>query len=145
MSPATRPATALLAPRRSPPEARMRPHERAPVQIANGAKIPKGKARRPSARARVAPRSLIRRASLPELPAAQEDVQDRADAPDERDHDPQHLPEPAQVLSVDDVDHAQDESNGVQKDREQDLDNQLHHARASRFTMAWSGLGMRGQ
>ena len=55
------------------------------------------------------------------------------------------MPEADEVLPVDDVDHAQDESNGVQEDREQDLDNQLDHARASRFTMAWSGLGMRGQ
>src|SRR5947209_20441798 len=62
----------------------------------------------------------------PELAAAQQDVQDRADAPEEADDDPQHLGDAAHVPPVDDVDDGQDERNGVEEDREQDLDEELH-------------------
>ena len=35
-----------------------------------------------------------------------------------------------------------DERDRMQKDREQDLDDELDHVRASRLTVACSGLGM---
>src|SRR5207302_10846166 len=98
-----------------------------PLQMAKGANTPNGSASRPSTRALVAARSLIRSATSPELAATQEDVEDRADAPEEGDDDPQQLREPAQLLAVDDVDHAEDEGDRVQKDREHDLDDEFDH------------------
>src|SRR5438876_3295405 len=75
----------------------------------------------------------------PQLAAAEDEVEDGADPPEEGDDDPQDLPQPAQVLAVDDVDHAEHEGDGVEKDREQDFDDELDHLIA-----AWSGLGTRG-
>src|SRR5437588_3259332 len=63
----------------------------------------------------------------PEPAVAQQDVQDRADAPDERDDDPDHLFRAAQVGAADDVDHAQDPGDRVEKDRQEDLDDELEH------------------
>src|SRR2546429_9079817 len=98
-----------------------------PLQMAKGANTPNGSASRPSIRALVAPRSLIRSATSPELAATQEDVEDRADTPEEGDDDPQQLREPAQLLAVDDIDHAEDEGDRGQKDPEHDLDDEFDH------------------
>src|SRR5881296_2426964 len=126
--PATRPAVALASPRRSPPDARIRRSERAPLTIAKGAKMPKGSASRPSTRALVAARSLTVSAGHQSFPPPQHDVENRADAPEEADDDPQELRQPAHVLAVDDVDHRKHEGDRVQEDRQQHLDDELDHS-----------------
>src|SRR5579864_8103782 len=95
-----------------------------PAQIANGARMPNKRLSKPSTRALVAELSLV---TSPEGPAPEEQIEDRADAPEEGDDDPQELGEAAHVLAVDDVDHAQDEGDGVEEDREQDLGDELQH------------------
>src|SRR5690348_15457061 len=140
--PATRPAVALVAPRSSPCDARMRSSERVALTIANGPKMPNGRASRPSTRALVAARSLMGSGASPELAApAKEQIKDGPDAPGEGDDDPEDLPETAHVLAVDDVDHGEDVRNRMEKDREQDLNQQLHHD----FTAACNGVAIRGQ
>src|SRR5712691_340285 len=85
---AMRPAAALVAPRSSPSDARMRSRERVALMIANGATMPNGSASRPSTRALVAARSLMGSGASPELAAAaEEQIKDRTDAPREGDDD----------------------------------------------------------
>src|SRR5437773_6531848 len=128
--PAIRPAVALAVPRSSPRESRMRRNDCAPLKMANGAKTPKGSASRPRTRALVAARSLTASGFSPELAAAKQDVEDRADAPDEADDDPQELRHPAHVLAVDDVDHREHKGDRVQEDRQHHLDEELDHSDA---------------
>src|SRR5438552_5134770 len=90
-----------------------------------------GVARRPSGSSLAAEGAPTSSGGLPELSAAQEQVEDWADAPEEADDDPQHLRHSAHVLAVDDVDHAKDERDGVEEDRQQDLDDELDHAAPS--------------
>src|SRR5712691_1620050 len=127
--PATRPAIADAPPRSTPFDARMRRRERAPDQIAKGAKMPNGRLSRPRTNARVAARSLMRARvprRSPEGAVAQEEVKDGADPPDEGDDDPHDLLHAAHVGAPDDVDDAKDPGNRMQKDRQQDLDQKLH-------------------
>src|SRR5205814_10231606 len=71
--------------------------------------------------------SLEHRA-LPEPSPADQDVEDRADAPDQADQDPDQLLEAGEVIAPEDVDEGQDERDGVQEDRDQDLEQKLHCA-----------------
>src|SRR5260221_14722081 len=107
MRPPAGPAAAEASPFKAPAEARIRRSELIPAQMAKGAKMPNGNARRPSTSARVAERSLAGAiTSLPEGSPGQKDVEDRADSPEERDDDPEDLAQSAHVLATDDVDHA---------------------------------------
>src|SRR5216684_4835149 len=93
-TPATSPTPADARPVRDPSEARIRRRERAPDQMANGANIPNHIPRRPRTSARVAPRSRVLRSSIissPERTVRQKQIEDRADAPQERDDDPNQL------------------------------------------------------
>src|SRR4029077_11109397 len=87
-----------------------------------------GRGFRTTARADRAPGPWSPRGLSPELAATQQHVKDRADAPQKRDQDPQELPQAGQVLAVDDVDHAEDKGERMQKEREQDLDDELHRS-----------------
>src|SRR5215510_3234774 len=62
----------------------------------------------------------------PHLAATDQDVQDGADAPDEGYDRPDKLLQTGQVSAAEHVDQAEHERNGMQKDRQQDLDQQLH-------------------
>src|SRR5579864_893429 len=123
IDPATRPPAAAAEPASSPCDARIRYRDLAPLNTANGARIPNGRASTPRTSARVAPRSLMCRGRSPEAAAAQDEVEDGADAPEEGDHNPQDLLQARQVRAADDVDHAQHESHRMQKDRKQHLDD----------------------
>src|SRR6266516_2247725 len=65
-------------------------------------------------------------AAAPQGTVADEDVQDRADPPDEADDPPDDLLGGRQVLPAGEVDDHQDEGDRVQEDRDQHLDEQLH-------------------
>src|SRR2546421_13059875 len=67
-TPAMRPAVARVAPRVAPSDSLMRRNDRMAVQIAKGAKMPKGRLRIPSTKARVAERSFMRSAGYQNLP-----------------------------------------------------------------------------
>src|ERR1700693_1906125 len=122
MSPPASPASAEASPLSAPAEARIRRSEPIPAQMANGEKMPKGSARRPSTSAWVAARSRVGAITcLPEGSLGEKHVEDRADAPEERDDDPQDLAQTAHVLATDDVDHAQDPDDGVKEDSQQNL------------------------
>src|SRR6266851_6573347 len=128
-APATSPTPADARPRRAPSDVRIRNRERAPDQMANGAKIPNHIPRRPRTSARVAPRSRVLRSSIissPERTVRQKQIEDRADAPQERDDDPYQLLHAAHVGAPDDVDDAEDPGQGMEKDRQQNLDEKLH-------------------
>src|SRR5438309_11538846 len=139
-SPATMPAIALVAPRSAPSDARILRSERAPLKIATGANRPNGNASRPRTSALVAARSL---SVLPELSTAKKDVEDGADTPEEADDDRQHLRHAAHLFAIDDVDHAENETDGVEEDPQQPLDAQLAHCADSSSTKAWSRLATR--
>src|SRR6266851_4900892 len=124
--PAIRPAAALVAPRSSPSEARMRSRERVALMIAKRPKMPNGSASRPSTSALVAARSLMGSGASPELAAAaEEQIKDGPDAPRKGDDDPEDLPETAHVLAVDHVDHGEDVRDRMEDDRKQDLEDEL--------------------
>src|SRR6266851_7407038 len=128
-APATSPTPADARPRRAPSDVRIRNRERAPDQMANGAKIPNHIPRRPRTSARVAPRSRVLRSSIissPERTVRQKQIKDGADAPQERDDDPYQLLHAAHVGASDDVDDAEDPGQGMEKDRQQNFDEKLH-------------------
>jgi ribosomal protein L37AE/L43A len=73
----------------------------------------------------------------PEFTSADQQVEDRSDPPDEGHHDPDQLLQAGQVGAAKDVDQAEDECDGVEKDRQQDLDENPSSPNSSR---RWSPL-----
>ena len=59
-------------------------------------------------------------------PAASQQVQDGPYSPEETDDRPDHLLDSGQVVATRDVDERQDKGDGVQEDRQQDLDENFH-------------------
>src|SRR5205807_6320641 len=63
---------------------------------------------------------------LPELAAANQEVKDRANAPENADNRPEHLLASGEIVAPDDVDQRQDKGEWVEEDRNQDFEKNLH-------------------